>query len=270
MENPAMFDTVRVANDTDALVSWIPVPGLGALPVQSFVIRSAEPVLVDTGLAGLGEDFMSALRSAIDPKELRWIWLTHTDADHVGNLERVLAEATDARIVTTYLGMGKLGMLGLPVDRAYLVNPGQSLDVGDRTLVGVRPPSFDAPETTGLFDTRSKIYYSSDSFGAVIAAPALDAGEIAPEDLGEGLRLWTTVDSPWLHLVSETRLAESLDEVRALEPSCILGSHLPPAYGMTETLLGHLAAARTMPGFAGPDQAALEQMMAGVTEAAIA
>jgi flavorubredoxin len=270
MENPAMFDNLRVTPDTEALVSWMPVPGLGALPVQSFVIRATQPVLVDTGLAGLGEDFMSSLRSAIDPEELRWIWLTHTDADHVGNLERILAEAPRARIVTTYLGMGKLGMLGHPVDRAYLLNPGQSLDVGDRSLICLRPPSFDAPETTGLFDTRSKIYYSSDSFGAVMAAPAIDAAEIAPEELGEGLRLWTTVDSHWLHLVSESRLAESLDEVRSLGPSCILGSHLPPAYGMTETLLGHLEEARTRPGFVGPDQAALEQMMAAVTEAAIA
>jgi hypothetical protein len=39
---------------------------------------------------------------------------------------------------------------------------------------------------------------------------------------------------------------------------------------MTETLLSHLAAARIHPAFVGPDQAALEQMMAEITEAAIA
>ena len=32
------------------------------------------------------DDFLAALRSVIDPADLRWIWLTHTDFDHIGSL----------------------------------------------------------------------------------------------------------------------------------------------------------------------------------------
>ena len=36
-----------------------------------------------------------ALRSMIDVADLRWIWLTHTDFDHIGLLHRLLAENPD-------------------------------------------------------------------------------------------------------------------------------------------------------------------------------
>ncbi|MFA9459680.1 hypothetical protein [Thiohalorhabdus methylotrophus] len=54
-----------------------------------------------------------------------------------------------------------------------------------------------------------------------------------------------------------------METVRALTPSTVLSSHLPPAEGMTGTLLGALAQARGAPPFRGPDQAELERMMSG-------
>jgi glyoxylase-like metal-dependent hydrolase (beta-lactamase superfamily II) len=209
------------------------------------------------------DDFMEKLRGMIALEDLRWLWLTHTDADHTGSFKQVLAEAPKARVVTTFLGMGKLNLQQLPVDRVYLLNPGQSLDVGDRQLLAVKPPSFDAPETTGFLDTKTKALFSADCFGALMKEPAENASEIASADLREGLVTWATVDAPWLHLLDEDRFGESLAVVRDLEPSVILSSHMPPATGMTETLLTHLASARSAPSFVGPDQAALEQMLSG-------
>jgi flavorubredoxin len=232
------------------------------VPVNAFLIRAAEPVLVDTGIVSEREAFMDTLRSIIALEDIRWLWLTHTDPDHVGSVAEILAEAPDARVVTTFLGMGKMLLLGLPPDRVYLLNPGQSLDVGDRELRAFKPPTFDAPESTGFFDTKTETLFSVDSFGAVLSEPAGTADDVPPSDLREGLITWTTIDVPWLAGLSEGRFAESLDEVRQLEPRMILSSHLPPAVEMTEVLLGYLAAARDALPFVGPDQAAMEQMMA--------
>ena len=82
--------------------------------------------------------------------------------DHLGNIEAVLTEAPNARVVTSYIGMAKMGLHGLPLDRVYLLNAGQSLNVGDRELLAVKPPTFDAPETTGLFDPTSQSLISAD------------------------------------------------------------------------------------------------------------
>jgi flavorubredoxin len=262
MNTPEMLMPSQVAPDTELLGAYLPVPGFGVLPVNAFVIKATEPVLVDTGLAAVGEDFMGALRSAIAPEDIRWIWMTHMDVDHIGNLAAVLEAAPRARVVTTFVGMAKMGLNGLPVERAYLLNPGQHLDVGDRQLHTVSPPTFDAPETTGLYDARSQTLFSSDCFGALMEAPAATAMDIDAAQLRDGALTWATIDAPWLHMLDPARFDERLKDIQKIGANTVLSSHLPPAKGMTETLLGNLRDARTAPAFAGPDQAALEQLMA--------
>ena len=108
MEAPIMVGPRKVAPDTTSLVSFSPLPGLGVLPVNAHVIHAAQPVLVDTGLTMLKAKFLKALEEAIDPTDIRWIWLSHMDADHLGNLPEVMALAPNARIVTNFLGMAKM------------------------------------------------------------------------------------------------------------------------------------------------------------------
>jgi len=262
MDQPTMMETRRLAADTTLLGAYTPVPGHGVLPVNAFLVEAAQPVLIDTGLAALREEFLAALTARIDPRDLRWIWLTHTDPDHLGNLEAVLEMAPNARLVTTFLGMGKLGLHGLPVDRAYLLNPGQTLDVGDRLLTAVAPPSFDAPETTAVFDGRGRTLFSADCFGALMSAPAEHAADIPAGELQEGLRGWSAVDAPWLQWVADVRFHERLEAVSRLGAQSVYSSHLPPAAGMTDFLLRTLDDSRNAPAFVGPDQAAMEQMLA--------
>ena len=91
----------------------------------------------------------------------------------------------------------------LPIDRIYLLNPGESLDVGDRQLTGFRPPLFDNPATVGVLDTSTGVCLSSDCFGAPLPtaelADAEDAATANPDDLRAAQLLWASVDSPWVH-----------------------------------------------------------------------
>jgi len=81
--------------------------------------------------------------------------------------------------------------------------------------------------------------------------------------------LWATLDSPWLQSVDADTFAGQLDGIRRLDPSMILSSHLPAASAtLTERMLATLAAVPERPSFAGPDQAALELLLAGMTTGA--
>lgn len=262
MKEATMLSPYTVAPAIDILPAFLPVPGFGVLPVNSFVIHATAPVLVDTGPAALREPFLAALETIIDPARLRWIWITHADPDHVGNLQAVLARAPDARLVTTFLGMAKMGLLGLPVERVRLINPGQHLHAGDRALTAVAPPVFDAPETTGLFDPVSGTLFSADSFGALMQSPTREARDLQAHQLKAGMLAWAAVDAPWLQNVDRGRFRRSLQTIADLVPTVVLSSHLPPANGMTDTLLSNLADAPDAPPFIGPDQAALERMLA--------
>lgn len=262
MKKPTMLDTISAAPDTAALVAYLPVPGFGVLPANAFVIHGAEPVLVDTGVVALKSEFMQRLRAQIRPDALRWIWLTHTDPDHVGSLFEVLEAAPQARVVTTFLGLGKLGLFRpLSPERVYLLNPGQSLELEDRRLRAIRPPAFDAPETLGMFDEKTRTLFSVDCFGTLLAEPCESAASLRSARLREGLVTWASIDTPWLRSIEASVFDQASGALAALEPNVVLSSHLPPAPGMLRPLLRHLASARTAPAVVGPDQEALLQLL---------
>jgi glyoxylase-like metal-dependent hydrolase (beta-lactamase superfamily II) len=144
----------KAAPDIDVLTSSFPIPGFGLVPINAFVLHGPEPLLVDTGAVVERDEFMTALRSVIDPADLKWIWLTHTDFDHIGALPRLLADNAELRVITTFLGVGIMSLSApLPMDRVHLLNPGQKITLGDRTLTAVKPPAFDNPVTTGFQTT---------------------------------------------------------------------------------------------------------------------
>ena len=264
-----MIDLYKAAADIEVLTSAFPIPGYGLVPINAFVIKGSEPVLVDTGAVVESEEFMTALRSVIDPTELKWIWLTHTDFDHIGSLHRLLAENPRLRVITNFLGVGIMSLSApLPLDRVHLVNPGEKITVGDRTLTAVKPPAFDNPSTTGFYDDKSGVFFSSDCFGALLSAVPQNAADLSDKELRDGQVFWATLDSPWLHNTDSGALAKQLDGIRKMQPKMVLSSHLPAASGdMTERLLASLAAAPAAQPFVGPDQTGLEQMLKAMTAA---
>jgi hypothetical protein len=147
-----------------------------------------------------------------------------------------------------------------------LLNPGQSLDVGDRRLVGFRPPLWDNPATVGALDPSTGVCFSSDCFGAALPngelAAADEVGAATPDELRAGQQLWASVDSPWVQQVDRARFAASLEPLRTFDPSWVFSVHLPPAHGRITDLLASAAAAPDTPEFVGPDQAALEAVLA--------
>lgn len=233
---PIQYPARRVTSTWTVLPAWLPVPGMGVLPVNSFLLKGSEPVLVDTGLAALGEAYMESLVDEIDPGDLRWIWLSHMDPDHVGNLERVLERAPDAGIVTNFLGAGKMELAGLDVSRVSMLEPGTVFEAADHRLVPLRPPYYDAPETIGFFDEKERILFAADSFGALLPDAAEEAGDIGDEKLREGLVSWSSIDAPWLASTDKDGLGRTLSAIERLDPDALLSGHLPVARKGARTL----------------------------------
>lgn len=252
--------------DVTVLNDYIEVPGLGFLPVNAFVLHAQQPVVIDSGLSTADRDFVSSLAEVLDPADVRWLWITHPDRDHTGGLWQLLEAAPAARLVSTFLGVGIMSTeWTVPLDRVFLLNPGQALDVGDRRLHAFRPPLFDSPSTTGFLDSLSGALISSDCFGAPM--PSLELARSADvRAVGDQVRdlqlLWASVDSPWVHQVDATRFRATVDPIRALGASAVFSSHLPPVAQPDDRLFETVLLAPETPPFVGPDQAALEALLA--------
>jgi len=233
IETPIQCDARAVTTAWSVLPSLLPVPGMGALPVNAFLLKGAEPMLVDTGLAALSDAFLGQLEAQVDLEDLRWIWLSHTDADHIGNLDRILAAAPNAQVVTNFLGAGKMGMLGTgSPDRFRILEPGEVLEVGGRKLHQIRPPYYDAPETMGFFDATERVFFAADAFGALLPGMAGGIDEVPADSLQEGLVAWSTIDAPWLAQMDRYALASVFQSLEALAPDHVLSGHLPVAKGL--------------------------------------
>jgi len=255
----------NVTSEIVVLPSNFPLPGAGFLPVNAFVIKAKEPVLVDTGMGIDSEQFMKALESAIDPQDLKWVWLTHDDADHTGNIQKVLEAAPGAQIVANSLAVLRMSTAWpVPMHRVHWLNPGDSIAVGDRRLTAIRPPLFDNPTTIGIYDDKSEAFFSADCFGAIVPSPMQSADDLTEEDLAQGMVNWASADSPWAHIVKPDQFRQTLERIRQIAPKLILSAHLPPARGKTEQLLELLETVPASTPFIAPDQTALEQILAEV------
>jgi hypothetical protein len=262
-----MDQPYRAGDDVTVLPSHLDVPGVGTIVVNAFVLHAAQPVLIDTGIAVDTDDFIAALRSVIDPADLAWVWISHDDTDHTGSVQRVMELAPRARLATH--GLGALRMTTwwpAPLDRVHALALGDRIDAGDRTLVALRPPTFDNPTTTGFFDDRTSTLFAVDSFGAILPSAVNDVNDVAEDDLVGGMVAWATFDSPWTHLTDRALFGGALDEVRRMDPARILCSHLPPVSGRVDQLLKVMESVPDAEPFVAPDAAAFAEIAAQLAQ----
>src|SRR5215204_1453343 len=91
--------------------------------------------------------------SVVEPEGVRWVFVSHDDHDHVGNLLEALAMCPQATLIASSAIVNRLfGDVELPLERMRWFNEGESLPLSDRVLTAVRPPMFDAPSTRALLD----------------------------------------------------------------------------------------------------------------------
>lgn len=263
---PTLGNPFAATRDIHVIPTYWPVPNAGVLAMNAFLVRAAEPVLVDAGVGVLSDDFIDALGSLMPIEDLRWIWLTHEDRDHTGSLMRLLELAPQARLISNFFAVGRMmPETAVPLDRLRVVNAGESVNVGDRNLRAIRPPLFDSPATTGFLDDSTGALVVSDCFGAPLppdGAMAQSVAELDPSVVAQGQLAWSTVDMPWVSYVDEDVFARSLNAVADLEPTTVLSSHLPPVHDGIDVLIETMRKAPRAEPVPGTTQAELEALLA--------
>jgi glyoxylase-like metal-dependent hydrolase (beta-lactamase superfamily II) len=220
------------SSDVHVFPANLSIPGVGVLPINAFLLMAEEPVLVDTGIGFDSPEFIDAVSSVVPLDEIKWVWLTHDDADHTGSIQRVMELAPNAKLVTHAMcALRMSSWWDVPLHRVHAIRFGDELHVGDRTLTAVAPPLFDNPMSTGLLDQSTGALFTVDAFGALLPEATQSASDVPPEALAGGMVGWATSDSPWAHITDRAKFGEVLERVRAIAPSRIFSSHLPAADG---------------------------------------
>jgi flavorubredoxin len=263
------MDPYLIAKDTWILPHVFEAPPAGLVNANSMIIAGKEPVIIDTCPAAVRDAWLEQAWSIVDPQAVRWIFISHDDGDHVGNLEQVIEACPQAKIVTGWFQTGRLLLdhgKELPMPRCMWVNDRDSFEAGDRTLLAVRPPVFDSPTTRGLFDPTTGVYWGSDAFGLFVQEPVQDTADVPESMRWESFQRVGTMMAPWLQWVDPRKYNAHVDSIERLGVEAIATCHGPGFRGsLVNEALRRVRELPLLPPFADPDQAALEGVLAEIT-----
>ena len=257
---------LQIADDTWLIHSVQPTLGQPLFVyLNSLVILGAEPMIVDTGTIANREQWLKDVFSLVEPENVRWIFLSHDDVDHTGNLDETLSACPNAQLVCNWAMIERhTNCFDFPLPRCRWIMDGDTLDIGDRTLVAMRPPVYDSPTTRGLFDPMTGVYWAVDSFATPLPDPKLGVADLDAEFWDFGLALFALgAVSPWLSMVDETKYGRYVDGIQGLDITTIASCHSPVIEGpFIERAFARVRELPSLPPLDIPDQSVLDQIIA--------
>jgi flavorubredoxin len=198
--------------------SLIPLPD-GTSYNAYLVTGSQKTALIDTVDPPLAEALMSQLDAI---QTIDYVIAHHAEQDHSGTIPRVLSKYPEAKVVATPKGKGMLmDLLGIPEDTFIVVEDGEKLSLGDRTLEFIHTPWVHWPETMCTYLPEEKILFSCDFFGSHIATTDLyvsDQGRVYEA----AKRYFAEIMMPFRKIISK-----NLDKVKQRGIDLIAPSHGP-------------------------------------------
>jgi flavorubredoxin/flavin reductase (DIM6/NTAB) family NADH-FMN oxidoreductase RutF len=167
-------EKVEIASDTTAIrcLDWerdrfdIEFGLKNGTTYNSFIIRGEKTALVDTSHEKFRQQYIETLTGEIDPKEIDYLIISHTEPDHSGLVKDVLALAPQAIVVGAKVAIQFLeNLVHQPFERLVVKN-GDKLDLGNGHIIEfVSAPNLHWPDTIFSYDSKTQVLFTCDAFG---------------------------------------------------------------------------------------------------------
>ena len=135
---------------------------------NAYLLTGGEKVaVVETVKAPFYEEYIEGIRSLVDPEDIAYVIVNHTEPDHSGSLARLLEDAPNARVVCDRQCKNFVkNILNRDVD-PMLVKDGDTLDLGrGAELSFIHAPFLHWPDTMFTFLKNEGILFPCDFLGA--------------------------------------------------------------------------------------------------------
>ena len=222
---PGVHAVGAVDWDRRVFDSLIPLPQ-GTSYNSNLVQGSEKTVLIDT----VDPAFTSLLLERLSGVDrIDYIVAQHIEQDHSGSLPAILARYPDAQVLCSARAVDLLAThVHVSGERVRVVDDGEELALGGKTLRFVYTPWVHWPETMSSFLAEDKVLFSCDMFGSHLATSDLIGRE--EELYPAAKRYFAEIMMPFRSMVRK-----DLDKVEPLGAELIGPSH-GPVYGRPQSI----------------------------------
>ncbi len=195
----------------------IPLPD--GTSYNSYFIKGEEKnAVIDTVEPDFAQDFLDNLDD-LGVEKIDYIISSHAEQDHSGSLPHLLKKYPEAEILSSRKAKPMLlDLLELEADRIRVVEDGETLDLGDKTLEFIDTPWVHWPETMSTYLQEENILFSCDFFGSHLATSDLYV-EDEQEVYKAAKRYYAEIMMPF-RMIIKKNLAKLEDyEIEMIAPS---------------------------------------------------
>ena len=178
---------------------------------KTALLDSVDPPMYGTLAGNLKE---------LDLSSIDYIISHHAEQDHSGSLPELVKAYPESRIVTNDRCKSMLvDLLLIPESRFLVVEDGDTISLGDKTLQFIFTPWVHWPETMSTYLKEDKILFSCDFFGSHYASSELFVRD-EKKIYNAAKRYYAEIMMPF-----RTNIIKNLDKIKDLDIEIIAPSH---------------------------------------------
>jgi len=188
---------------------------------NSYLINDEKPTLIDTVKHYGVEQMLDRIKKVMDPSKIQYIVSNHTEMDHSGSIDKLLAICPQAEVICSPKGAEGLKRHFKKDWNFKVVNIGEELNIGKRTLKFFLTPMVHWPDSMVTYSQYDKILFSNDAFGQHYASDNRFADEIDEKMIDyEAAKYYANIVLPY-----GKQVLKAIDALGGLDFDMICPSH---------------------------------------------
>lgn len=157
-------------HDIDLFEGQYNVPN--GMAYNSYIIIDEKIAVLDTVDAAFSHQWLDNIQNVLAAKKPDYLIVQHMEPDHSANIGAFMSAYPDTTIVANIKTFDMIGAFfpDLSIKNKLVIENGETLSLGSRTLTFLFAPMVHWPEVMVTYDSKDKVLFSADGFGKFGAA----------------------------------------------------------------------------------------------------
>jgi len=210
---------------------------------NSYLVKGNEKVaIIDTVKRKYTEEYLAKVKQLVDPADVDYYIVNHTEPDHSGSLAFMLEHSPKAVVFSSQAAKTFLGnQIHTPFE-SHVVKDGEILDLGGRHLRFVIAPFLHWPDTMFTLLEEDGLLFTCDAFGSHYCGTSIFADEV-PDFSDEMEFYFDCLVRPF-----KDKAMAAIDKIRGERIEMICPSHGPIRRKDLQDVIGNYEKWCTPPG----------------------